>query len=171
MIIHSRSRLFLDFIVISMPSSRLLDSFDVRAFRFHQPIPFRWADLDSMGHTNNAIYLTYFEQIRILYARDVMKWEWEQVGMILAHTEIDYIQPLTHPQNVEVLARVIRWGSRSFDMEYAVVDPTTSPPKIYAIARSSLVGFDYSCQKSAIIPTSYAEAARNYEPQPIEGLE
>ncbi|MEY4145083.1 MAG: hypothetical protein RLZZ335_935 [Bacteroidota bacterium] len=153
-----------------MSSSRLFNAFDVLNFRFRKPVPFRWADLDSMGHTNNAIYLTYFEQIRILYARDVMKWEWEQVGMILARTEIDYLLPLTHPQNVEVLARVTRWGSKSFDMEYAVADLSTMTAKIYAIARSTLVGFDYRTQKSAIIPMAYCEAAQQFEPRPIEGL-
>lgn len=110
-----------------MPNSRHLDSFDVLDFRFRKPVPFRWADLDSMGHTNNAIYLTYFEQIRILYARDVMK-------------------------------------------EYAVADLSTMTAKIYAIARSTLVGFDYRTQKSAIIPMAYCEAAQQFEPRPIEGL-
>ncbi|MBM3919547.1 MAG: acyl-CoA thioesterase [Sphingomonadales bacterium] len=153
-----------------MPKSSLLDSFDAKSFRYKQPIPFRWADLDGMGHTNNAIYLTYFEQIRILYARDVMKWDWELVGMILARTEIDYIHPLAHPQNVEVLARVIRCGSKSFDMEYAVADLSTSIPKIYAIAQSTLVGFDYKSQKSVVIPSAYREAAELFEPLPIEGL-
>jgi len=154
-----------------MPSIRMIDTFDVHSFRFTRPVPFRWADLDSMGHTNNAIYLTYFEQIRILYARDVMKWEWEVVGMILARTEIEYIQPLTHPQNVDVLARVIRWGNKSFEMEYAVADLSTSIPRVYAIARTTLVGFDYKQQKSAVIPTDYREAARQFEHCPIEGLE
>lgn len=153
-----------------MPTGRLIDSFDVHAFRFIKPVPFRWADLDSMGHTNNAIYLTYFEQIRILYARDVMKWEWGLVGMILARTEIEYIQPLTHPQNVDVLARVIRWGTKSFEMEYAVADLSTDSIRIYAIARSTLVGFDYQSQKSAIIPKAYSEDARLFEPRVIEGL-
>lgn len=153
-----------------MPSIRIIDTFDVQSFRFARPVPFRWADLDSMGHTNNAIYLTYFEQIRILYARDVMKWEWERVGMILARTEIEYIHPLTHPQNADVLARVIRWGNKSFEMEYAVADLSASKPKVYAIAQSTLVGFDYKLQKTAVIPADYRESARQFEPCAIEGL-
>ena len=154
-----------------MPHGRQNNPFHPASFRFRQPVPFRWADLDSMGHTNNAIYLTYFEQIRILYAREVMGWEWQQMGMILARTEIDYVRPLTHPLHVEVLARVIRWGNKSFAMEYAVADLSQADPILYAIAESVLVGFDYSKQSSAPLPVAYREAAREYEPLPIVGLE
>ena len=31
-------------------------------FRHGVPIQVRWADLDAMGHVNNAKYLTYLEQ-------------------------------------------------------------------------------------------------------------
>jgi len=29
------------------------------------PLQIRWRDLDALGHVNNAVYVTYFEQARM----------------------------------------------------------------------------------------------------------
>ena len=38
-------------------------------FRFWHALAIRWADIDSMGHVNNATYFTYFEAVRIEFFR------------------------------------------------------------------------------------------------------
>ncbi len=38
-------------------------------FHYLTPFDVRFRDLDSLGHVNNAVYLTYFEIARIGYWR------------------------------------------------------------------------------------------------------
>ena len=40
-------------------------------YRHSIPMEIRFADIDSLGHVNNAAYLTYMEQARLRYVRDV----------------------------------------------------------------------------------------------------
>jgi acyl-CoA thioester hydrolase len=42
-------------------------------FRFNYPIEVRFSDTDAMGHVNNAVYLTYFEQARLAYWRELWR--------------------------------------------------------------------------------------------------
>ena len=54
-----------------------------------QQVTFR--DLDAFGHVNNGVYLTYIENARIGYARDVIGIEsLEGLLMIVASVKIDF---------------------------------------------------------------------------------
>src|SRR3989304_4807126 len=58
--------------------------------RFPIPIEVRFRDTDAMGHVNNAVYLTYFEQARAGYYRAVTGRSFEGIeenpeSIILAH--------------------------------------------------------------------------------------
>ena len=55
-------------------------------------VPF--GDVDMMGHVNNVRYLAYFENARVEHLiQSGEKWRVEDMGLILAHAEIDYKSP------------------------------------------------------------------------------
>ena len=39
---------------------------------FETPVAVRFKDLDAMGHVNNAVFATYFEEARATFAREAM---------------------------------------------------------------------------------------------------
>ena len=55
----------------------------------------RFADIDSMGHVNNAVYLSYFEYTRLHYFKALLpaNWDWVSNGIILAQTEVSFLNP------------------------------------------------------------------------------
>ena len=55
------------------------------------PRTVRFRDLDSMGHVNNAVYLTYLEEARIAFLRPPGA---DVADMILARVEIDFRAPV-----------------------------------------------------------------------------
>ena len=59
----------------------------------------RFSDCDPLGHVNNAVYLTYIEQARIILWRKQIGLKWSQraaqglprgEGFILARAEVDF---------------------------------------------------------------------------------
>ena len=64
------------------------------AFRLLEPISVRWADVDSMGHVNNAKYFTYCESARMSYfaAVDLSDHRREQHGPALAAANLNFRQ-------------------------------------------------------------------------------
>ena len=79
-------------------------------FRFYHPIEVRYGDLDPQGHVNNARYLTYFEQARVKYIRNLGLWNEDSfldIGFILAEAKLTFLAPVhfTTPLRVGTTSR------------------------------------------------------------------
>jgi acyl-CoA thioester hydrolase len=136
-------------------------------YRFEMPVEVRFADLDAMGHLNNAKYLTYTEQARIYYVRDVCAWErdWRKLGIILARTEIDYKLPIAFDDKVMVYIRVSRLGSKSFDFEYMITrQRAKNEVEIAALSKSVMVAYDYESDSTILISDLWRKRILAYEP-------
>lgn len=137
-------------------------------YRHNIPVEIRFADLDSMGHVNNAIYLTYFEVGRIRYFRDLNLFEDRfktSVGPIIARSVIDYHQPITLDDNpITVYTRTVRLGSKSCDMEHVVVRTRDGEAHVAAVGKIVLVAFDYKANSSVPLPDNWRTQITAYEP-------
>jgi len=114
-------------------------------------IQIRFADIDSMGHVNNAVYLSYFEFTRVYYFNEILgkNWDWESKGIILAHTELSFIKPIELNDEAFIEMEIGNIGTKSFTFHYTIrVDgePTTK-------GSSTLVAFNNKLQESIAIPS------------------
>ena len=110
----------------------------------------RFRDLDSMGHVNNAVFLTYLEEARIafLFGRGATT-----DSLIVARVEIDYRSPVRLGEKVEVDVRCTRLGTKSFDLEYEL----RAGGRVVAEAKTVCVGYDYESGETLPIPEAWRE--------------
>ena len=55
----------------------------------------RYADIDSYGHVNNAVFLSYFELGRVNFLRKhVSKENIESMSIVVARIEVDYLSEI-----------------------------------------------------------------------------
>jgi acyl-CoA thioester hydrolase len=63
-------------------------------------IQVRFADIDVMGHVNNAVYLSYFEMTRVHYFQELLglTWDWKAHGVLLVRNEeqLDHMCQISH---------------------------------------------------------------------------
>jgi acyl-CoA thioester hydrolase len=114
----------------------------------------RFRDCDPMGHTNNAVYLTYLEQTRFAHWRSLWGFGTPQLapglpGVILARVECDYRRSATYGDLLEVRMRVAEIGRTSFRYEYEIVD---QEGRIVLTAKTVQVMYDYATEKPVPIP-------------------
>jgi acyl-CoA thioester hydrolase len=114
-------------------------------------IQIRFADIDSMGHVNNSVYLSYFEFTRVYYFNEILgkNWDWVSKGIILAHTELSFIKPIELNDEAFIEMEIGKIGTKSFTFHYTIrVDgePTTK-------GSSTLVAFNTKLQESIAIPS------------------
>jgi acyl-CoA thioester hydrolase len=73
-------------------------------------IEIRWSDLDSSQHVNNAVYLSYLEEVRTAWLGEALRNAGAVMDFVLAHVEIDFKRELTLDDSAVVarctLARV-----------------------------------------------------------------
>ncbi len=134
-------------------------------FRHRTKIEIRFVDIDAFGHVNNAHYLTYFEQARIKYFDDIVDWEydWSKEGIILARAEINYAMPALFRDEVEVMTRCSRIGTKSFDIECKIIKLKDGKEILLADGKTVMVAFDYTTNQSIVIPDRWREALKKFE--------
>src|SRR5919109_2240006 len=133
----------------------------VDGFRFVHPQEVAFRDLDVFGHVNNAVYLTYLENARIAYLRDVL-WidSLEDLLVIVANVNIDFRTRASLGETLDVGARVSRIGTKSFDMEHAIHG---ADGRLVAAASTTLVTFDYRGNTTMPVPDLWRERIEAYE--------
>jgi acyl-CoA thioester hydrolase len=110
----------------------------------------RFADMDAMGHVNNAVYLTYFEAARMAYWMHVTgRPDLSGMDMILARAEVDFRSPLKAPESIEVGVGCASIGRTSFVLEQDMHEIKTG--RLVAEARKVLVHYDYNTLRSVPI--------------------
>ena len=116
-------------------------------FRFSLPLEIRFRDLDMLGHVNNAVYLSYLEQARMVYLQR-LGLRADHPTTILVRNEIDYSRPVFLLDSLEVFVRVARIGTKSLEFQYEIHANGLPCAK----ASSVIVWYDFSAQKSVPVP-------------------
>lgn len=124
----------------------------IDSFKYKTVIEMRFADLDMMGHVNNAVYFTYMEIGRTKYWEHAIKWDWHKTGVVIGQASIDYIAPLLLNDKISMYIRTSRIGNTSFDLEYLIVKTVNGKEITCSKGKTVCVAFDYASKKSAQIP-------------------
>jgi acyl-CoA thioester hydrolase len=128
-------------------------------FSFETSIPVRFQDLDVVGHVNNAVYATYLEEARTEYIEDVFGVDPEQSGVVIAHLEIDYRQPVTEDTEVTVALRTREPGTSSIPMDYEI----RTADGVAATAETVMVTIDYDTGETQPMPEVWRERLAAFE--------
>jgi len=126
---------------------------------YSQEVAFR--DLDVFGHVNNAVYLTYLENSRIGYMREVLRIEsLDDLLAIVANVNIDFRSRATLGEMLEIGARTSRIGTKSFDLDHEIHGPDG---RLVAAAATTLVAIDYRANHTMPVPKKWRERIEAYE--------
>jgi len=147
-----------------MQGKRNLSLINISAYKHSTSIQIRFVDIDKMGHVNNATILSYFEIARTNFFDDVIGQQdnWFERGLIIAHTDIDYLQPVYLRDDVKVLVRIAKTGTKSFDVEHVLIKMVDVKQVICAIANSILVCMDYTKKQTIEIPADWKEKMNTF---------
>ena len=85
-------------------------------------ITVRWADIDALGHVNNATFLTYLEECRDTFMRDALGDVY--LDMVIVRVEIDYRSEIpVGTETVEVTCNLDSVGTSSIRTREQILLP------------------------------------------------
>jgi len=118
-------------------------------------IEIRWRDQDAYGHVNNAVYLTYLEEVRDEWLERALGDAGDAWGYVTARVAIDFRRELTQDDDA-IVARLwlTRIGTSSVTTREEIV---TVGGELAAEAEAVLVARDTESGRSR--PLSDAERA------------
>ena len=126
------------------------------------PIYIRFKDIDAMGHVNNAVYITFFEEGRKAFLSEVLGiTEPSGYSMILATISCEYIKPLCLTDNAVLETWVADIGKKSFRFKYRVFDKE-NPGILFAKGESVMVAYNYKDKLSITIPPEFVKMMNDF---------
>jgi len=125
-------------------------------------ITIRFRDIDSMGHVNNAVYFTYFEEGRKEFLRSLFNIvNPDEYNFILAHIRCDYLKPIRISDPISLHLWVGEIGQKKFDLLYAIVNRDDSST-VYATGLSVQIFYDYKKNTTIPIPQYFLDKILEY---------
>ena len=115
-------------------------------------------DVDSFGHVNNAVYLTYFEWARAQMWFDLTeaKGAPEDIGFIMARAEVDYVAQLGM-EPIDICVRVSQMRNTSLDTVYEI---RRGDGQVAATGKVVVVLFDWHEQRKIPISDELRQKVR-----------
>ncbi len=133
--------------------------------RFSTDIEVRFRDIDAMGHVNNAVFFTYFEEGRKHFVHQVFGVKGpSDFSFILAHVRCDYLRPIKLNNRVSLEMWVSEIGAKRFNLKYELVD-SDDRAVVFASGESVQVCFDYQQNRSTAVSKELREKLDVYYQQ------
>jgi acyl-CoA thioester hydrolase len=128
-------------------------------FSMRQEIVLR--DLDSFGHVNNAVYLTFVENARIAYLREVVgAVRRDEIRNIMAAVSLDFRAEVSFEDELEIGVRTVGIGTKSFQLSYRLV---RGDGEVAVDATSTQVMFDFDAGRAIEVPEDWRRAIEAHD--------
>lgn len=116
------------------------------------PLETRYADYDSKGHVNNAVYLTYFEMARHRVWVDCMHGD-ADFPFIVAEATVRYVSEamIGQPLEIEIVTTEVR--TKAWVWSYVI--RATAGDRVVAEGRTVQVMYDYAARRTTPIPDEF----------------
>jgi acyl-CoA thioester hydrolase len=143
--------------VSSVPAADAAAPLPTPVFRTEMDV--RWRDLDAFNHVNNATFLTYLEEARLLWLESLPgPWLGEHSAPVLAAAQINFRRPIPWPERLRVELLVQRVGSSSLTLGHRLVS-AHDDSVLYSDGHTVMVWVDGQSGKAASLPAAVRAAA------------
>ncbi len=106
----------------------------------------RYRDTDRQGHVNNSLFSTFIETGRIEFLYNLKNKLAINSNYVIAHLEMDFVDEIKWPGNVDIGTAVIKVGNSSMHLAQGLYQND----KLVATAQSVIVQVDDQTKKSKV---------------------
>jgi len=118
------------------------------------PLRVRWRDLDAFEHVNNASFLTFLEEARLVWLGSLGgEWMSDAFKPVLAATQLNYRRQLTWPNEVTIELFLQRLGHSSLTVAHRIV-AASDDAVLYCDGHVVMVWIDPATGSATALPTA-----------------
>jgi acyl-CoA thioester hydrolase len=129
--------------------------------------PLRWADMDSLGHVNNVVYVDYLQEARVDMLRvhaPMRGGEALAEGVVVVRHEVEFVAPLQfrhEPVRIESWVSEVR--TATFTMSYEILDQMPDGDRrVYLRAKSVLTPYLFAEERPRRISVDEREVLERF---------
>jgi acyl-CoA thioester hydrolase len=124
------------------------------AFHFETAIPVRITDINYGGHLGNDAFLSLIHEARMQFLKihGLSELEFAGTGLIMRDAGIEFRDELFYGDIVIASVAATEFSKASFEIYYKLEKETDGKRKLVALAKTGMIGYDYSKKKIAALP-------------------
>jgi acyl-CoA thioester hydrolase len=115
------------------------------------PIHVRWRDLDAYNHVNNATFLTYLEEARLVWLAGIAG-EWKSASF----SQVNYREPIAWPAELVVDLVCAKLGHRSLTLTHRIT--SADGQHVHSDASVVMVWVDPATGRPVAVPDAVRQA-------------
>lgn len=132
-------------------------------FKHSIPVQLRFNDVDPLGHVNNSVYFNFYDlgktgYFDAVYGRKIPQ---EEIDIVIAHAEVDFMEPVFLKDEILVQTTVATIGNKSLTMVQRIVCAQTQ--RVKCVCKTIMVGFDFEHNTAKTISQKWRDAIGQYE--------
>jgi acyl-CoA thioester hydrolase len=121
------------------------------------PITVRWRDLDAYNHVNNANFLTYLEEARLVWLSGIDgDWKTPAFSPVLAASEVNFRGQIEWPGELVVEVRCEKLGNSSLTLSHRIT--SADGEKLFSDARIVMVWIEPDSGRPVPLPAAVRKA-------------
>lgn len=128
----------------------------MEGYRFTIPYQVRVADVNYGGHVSNAAVLSFFQDARIVFLKELggfTELDLGGCGMILPEAHVRYLAEMFLGDQLTIGVRIGELRNSAFVMHYRI----ERDGQATAEGTTNLVAFDYQARKPCRLPAPFRE--------------
>jgi acyl-CoA thioester hydrolase len=123
------------------------------------PITVRWRDLDAYNHVNNANFLTYLEEARLVWLSGIGgDWKTSEFSPVLAASEVNFRGQIEWPGELLVEVRCEKLGNSSLTLSHRIT--SADGEKLFSDARIVMVWIEPESGRPVPLPPAVRDACQ-----------
>jgi acyl-CoA thioester hydrolase len=133
-------------------------------FPFETIIPIRITDINYGGHLGNDAFLSLIHEARMQFLKKhgLSELDFAGIGLIMRDAGIEFRDELFYGDTVIASVTATEFSKASFEIYYKLEKETNGQRKLIALAKTAMIGYDYSKKKIAALPEEAVTALRNF---------
>jgi acyl-CoA thioester hydrolase len=125
------------------------------------PLSVRWGDLDAFNHVNNAAFLEYVQEARLIWMAGLDgAWLDASIMPVVAAAHVNFRNQLTWPADVVVELIAGRIGRSSATIAHRIT-AATDRDRVFADGETVLVWIDRASGRSIPLPAAIRAACQS----------
>jgi acyl-CoA thioesterase FadM len=124
------------------------------SFQFETTIPIRITDINYGGHLGNDAFLSLIHEARMQFLKkyELAELDFGGIGLIMRDAGIEFRDELFYGDTVIASVTATEFSKASFEIYYKLEKEMDGKRKLVALAKTGMIGYDYSKKKIAGLP-------------------
>ncbi len=139
-----------------------------QTFQYGSDLKLRWRDRDRYDKVNSINYLNFLEQIRHRYLSDVLKWDWDNYGILVEKVSVHHLSQLEFEDKPHISVACTEVSADHLILSYKIITNRDGEQILATVAETMLVAYEPKEKVKMKFDQAHIDTLMEYEGETVQ---